>query len=70
MRIDGIGELFGEEARLRYGLLLKRLQRYADARRVFGDMLKRAKVAPGYYRRKEKPHLDAAKRELAALGPG
>jgi hypothetical protein len=60
----------GEEARLRYGLLLKKLERYADSRRVFNDMLKRAKVAPGYYRRKEKAHLEAAKRELAALGPG
>ncbi len=60
----------GEEARLRYGRLLKRLERYREARAVFEDMLKRAKVAPGYYRRKEKDHLDAAKRELAALGPG
>lgn len=60
----------GEEARLRYGLLLKKLERFGDARRVFGDMLKRAKVAPGYYRRKEKLHLEAAKRELATLGPG
>ena len=60
----------GEEARLRYGLLLKRLQRYGDARRVFEEMVKRAKVAPAYYRRKEKDHLDAARRELAALGPG
>lgn len=60
----------GEEARLRYGLLLKKLERFADARQVFNDMLKRAKVAPAYYRRKEKAHLDAAKRELAALGPG
>ena len=59
----------GEEARLRYGLLLKKLERYADARRVFEEMHKRAKVAPAYYRRKEKEYLDAAKKELAALGP-
>ena len=52
----------GEEARLRYGQLLKRLERFPDARRVFTDMLKRAKVAPGYYRRKEKSFLDSAKR--------
>jgi hypothetical protein len=60
----------GEEARLRYGLLLKRLERYAEARRVFTDMLKRAKVAPSYYRRKEKEYLATAERELASLGPG
>lgn len=59
----------GEEARLRYGLLLKRLERYADARRVFEDMQRRAKVSPAYYRRKEKEYLDVAKKELAALGP-
>jgi hypothetical protein len=57
----------GEEPRLRYGLLLKSLQRHADARRVFEDMLKRAKVAPKYYRRKEQAHLDAARQELATL---
>jgi len=50
----------GEEARLRYGLLLKRLERYAEARGVFTDMLKRAKAAPTYYRRKEKEFLSAA----------
>jgi hypothetical protein len=57
----------GEEPRLRYGLLLKSLQRHADARRVFEDMLKRAKVAPKYYRRKEQAHLDAARQELTSL---
>jgi hypothetical protein len=60
----------GEEARLRYGMLLKKVERYADARNVFNDMLKRAKVAPSYYKRKEKSHLEAARRELAAMGPG
>lgn len=59
----------GEEARLRYGLLLKKLERYTDARRVFEEMGKRAKVSPPYYRRKEKEYLEAAKKELASLGP-
>lgn len=59
----------GEIARLRYARLLVKLERYADARRAFEDMLRRAKVAPAYYRRKEQEHLAAAKRELAALGP-
>ncbi|MEO8671799.1 MAG: tetratricopeptide repeat protein [Tahibacter sp.] len=58
----------GEEARLRYGLMLKRLGRTAEARGVFQEMEKRAKVAPAYYRRKERDHLAAARRELTALG--
>jgi hypothetical protein len=60
----------GEEARFRYGALLKKRERFADARAVFGDMLKRAKAAPRYYRRKEQEWLAAAQKELASLGPG
>ena len=57
----------GEEARFRYATLLKKRERYADAKNVFQDMLKRARLAPRYYRRKEQEWIDAAKRELAAL---
>ncbi len=60
----------GEEARFRYGAMLKQIGRYSDARAVFGDMLKRAKNAPRYYRKKEKDWLASAQRELASLGPG
>jgi hypothetical protein len=60
----------GEEARFRYGALLKQLGRFSDARGVFAEMLKRARHAPRYYRKKEKDWLDSAKRELASLGPG
>jgi len=60
----------GEEPRLRYGLLLQQLQRPADARRVFEDMLKRARAAPKYYRRKEQAFLDAAQKALNAQGGG
>jgi len=60
----------GEEARFRYGVLLKARGRFADARGVFVDMLKRSKVAPRYYKKKEKGWLDSAQRELASLGPG
>ena len=60
----------GEEARYRYGALLKQAGRAADARDVFRDMLKRAKNAPRYYRKKEKDWLDSAQRELAGLEPG
>jgi hypothetical protein len=57
----------GEEARLRYGLLLQRLQRPAEARKVFEDMLRRARLAPKYYRRKEQEFLSAAEKALASL---
>ncbi|MEO7431006.1 MAG: hypothetical protein ABIR62_03080, partial [Dokdonella sp.] len=57
----------GEEARLRYANLLRKEQRPAESRQVLEDMLKRAKVAPRYYRRKESAWLDAAKRELRSF---
>jgi len=60
----------GEEARYRYATLLVQRSRFREAREVFNDMLKRSKVSPSYYRRKEARWLDAAKRDLAALGPG
>jgi hypothetical protein len=60
----------GEEARYRYGSLLKQNGRFSDARNVFRDMLARAKHAPRYYRKKEKGWLESAQRELAGLGPG
>ncbi|MET0232231.1 MAG: tetratricopeptide repeat protein [Rhodanobacteraceae bacterium] len=55
----------GEEARFRYGVLLRRRGRSGDARAVFEDMLKRARLAPRYYRRKEQEWIAAAKRELS-----
>lgn len=58
----------GEEARLRYGMLLQHLQRPAEARKVFEDMLKRARLAPKYYRRKEQEFLAEAQKQLDALG--
>jgi hypothetical protein len=57
----------GEEARYRYGMLLNSQHRQADARTVFQGMIDRAKLAPKYYRRKEQPWLDAAKKQLNAL---
>src|SRR5262249_21944963 len=60
----------GEEARFRYGALLKQSGRFSDARGVFGDMLKRSKSAPRYYLKKERDWLASAQRELASLGPG
>jgi hypothetical protein len=60
----------GEEARYRYGALLKSNGRFSDARGVFRDMLARAKHAPRYYRKKEKGWLESAQRDLSGLGPG
>ncbi|HEU4665235.1 MAG TPA: tetratricopeptide repeat protein [Dokdonella sp.] len=60
----------GEQARYRYANLLRRRDRAADARTVLQDMLKRARLAPRYYRRKEREWLDAAKRDLGALESG
>ncbi|WNL48125.1 tetratricopeptide repeat protein [Dyella sp. BiH032] len=58
----------GEEGRFRYGRLLGRHQRLAEARDVFEAQLRRAKLMPGYYRRKEQAWLKAAKLELTRLG--
>jgi hypothetical protein len=57
----------GEQARLRYATLLRKQERLDESRQVLTDMLKRAKLAPRYYRRKESEWLDAAKRELSSL---
>lgn len=59
----------GEEARYRYGALLKSSGRFAEAREVFKTMLARSKLAPRYYRKKEKVWLDSAQRDLTSLGP-
>lgn len=58
----------GEEGRFRYGRLLARSQRQAEARSVLQGQLKRAELMPGYYRRKERTWLKAARVELSRLG--
>jgi len=57
----------GEEARARFGLLLKRQGEHARARRVFQEILDRSDVAPRYYQREQRDWIEVAKRELAAL---
>ena len=39
----------GEEARVRYGLLLQKIGRHTDAKNIFNESLLRAKRAPKYY---------------------
>ncbi|MHA6203296.1 tetratricopeptide repeat protein [Dyella soli] len=58
----------GEEGRFRYGRLLARTQRHAEAKDVWQAQIRRAELMPGYYRRKEQPWLKAARLELAQLG--
>lgn len=60
----------GEEGRFRYGRLLGRQLRHSEARDVFEAQLRRAKLMPGYYRRKEQAWLKAAKLELSRLDAG
>lgn len=55
----------GEEARVRFGLLLKRSGRHAEADALFAESLKRAELSPRYYRRDQREWLDIAKREIS-----
>jgi hypothetical protein len=54
----------GAEARLRYGALLKRRGKTAEAQRVFKDLLDGAKLGPAHYRRAQAEWLERARREL------
>jgi hypothetical protein len=56
----------GEEARVRYGLLLKREGRTAEAADVFNAVVKRARLSPKYYRREQREWIDIADRETAS----
>lgn len=55
----------GEEARVRFGLLLKREGRTAQASEIFKTVLKRSRVAPKYYQREQREWIDIASREAA-----
>jgi hypothetical protein len=55
----------GAEARLRYGLLLKKLGKPAEAQRVLKDLLDGARLGPAHYRRAQAEWLDRARRELS-----
>lgn len=54
----------GEEARARYGLLLRRLGRHDEARTVFEEVLRHARMSPGFYRGENREWIAIAKREL------
>ena len=57
----------GEEARVRYGQLLKRAGQAAKAREVFEASLKHARISPKHYQRAQREWLAIAERELAGL---
>ena len=55
----------GAEARLRYGLLLKRRGKLPEAQGVLKDLLDGAQLGPAHYRRAQSEWLDRARRELS-----
>jgi hypothetical protein len=56
----------GEEARWRYGALLKRLGRNGDAQEVFRRMLRNAERQPGHYRDAQRAWLNQARESMQA----
>jgi hypothetical protein len=55
----------GAEARVRYGLLLKRRGNLPAANRVLKDLLDSAQLGPAHYRRAQAEWLERARRELS-----
>jgi hypothetical protein len=54
----------GEETRVRYGMLLAKMDRRAEAHHVFEETLRNARLSPPYYRRSEREWIRAAKAGL------
>lgn len=55
----------GAEARLRYGVLLKRRGKVDESRRVLQDLLDGARLGPAHYRKAQAEWLERARRELS-----
>jgi hypothetical protein len=55
----------GAEAKLRYGLLLKRRGKMQEGQRVLKDLLDGAQLGPAHYRKAQAEWLDRARRELS-----
>jgi len=49
---------------VRYAQLLQAQGRRAEAQKVARELLEQARIAPGHYRRAQRPWLDAAQRLL------
>lgn len=56
----------GQEARCRYGLLLRQNGREAEARQLFEEVCRRIQYGPRYQRRMQREWYSLARRELAA----
>ncbi len=56
----------GEEGRWRYGALLRRLGRAAEAREVFRRMLRNGERMPAHYREAQRGWLDLARESMQA----
>jgi hypothetical protein len=54
----------GAEASVRYAQLLQAQGRHAEAQQVARELLEQARIAPGHYRRAQRPWLEAAQRLL------
>ncbi len=54
----------GEEARVRYALMLKSQGEIAEAAKIFNDVVRRTGRAPKYYRRVQKAWIDIARQQL------
>jgi len=54
----------GAEASVRYAQLLQAQGRRAEAQQVARELLEQARIAPGHYRRAQRPWLEAAQRLL------
>ncbi|HNR22557.1 MAG TPA: tetratricopeptide repeat protein [Steroidobacteraceae bacterium] len=54
----------GAEASVRYAQLLRSAGRDEEARKVLGDLLEQARIAPAHYRRTQREWLAIAAREL------
>jgi hypothetical protein len=60
----------GEEARLRYALLLRKLGHHTEAKAVLEEILRHARMSPAFYRHEQKEWIGLAKKELKELGSG
>jgi hypothetical protein len=58
----------GQEARCRYALLLERVGRREEARRLYEEIRRAVEYGPRYQYREQREWYDIARRELAALG--
>lgn len=54
----------GEEARVRYAQLLRQAGRHEEATALFAETLRRAELAPKFYRQEQKAWIELARREL------